>query len=51
MQSPEISAVFQQVKRERDKAVFFDKLDQAILEVEKNPPQREDFKQYQHSGF
>ncbi|WP_420589863.1 tRNA dihydrouridine synthase [Bacterioplanoides sp.] len=51
MQSLEISAVFQQVKRERDKAVFFEKLDQAILEVEKNPPQREDFKQYQHSGF
>jgi len=51
MQSLEISAVFQQVKRERDKAVFFEKLDQAILEVEKNPPRREDFKQYQHSGF
>ena len=51
MQSLEISAVFQQVKRERDKDVFFEKLDQAIIEVEKNPPQREDFKQYQHSGF
>ena len=51
LQSLEIRAVFEQVKRQRDVALFFAGLDQAIRDVKAAPPATGDFTAYEHKGF
>ena len=51
MQSMEIRAVFEQVKRQRDVPLFFSQLEQAVRDVAENPPTADAFAAYEHKGF
>ena len=51
LQSLEIRAVFEQVKRQRDVTLFFAGLEQAIRDVKAAPPAAGDFRAYEHKGF
>lgn len=52
LQSNEISWVFQQVKREKEKMAFFNAIDQAIEQLVTDPTRLATHRyQYEHSGF
>lgn len=51
MQSIEIRAVFERIKRQRETAAFFSELDQAVKDVAEQPPEEGAFAAYQHKGF
>jgi tRNA-dihydrouridine synthase C len=51
MQSIEVRAVFERIKRQRETAAFFQELEQAIVDVAAQPPEEGAFVAYQHKGF
>lgn len=51
LQSLEIRAVFEQVKRQRNLQDFFNSLTETSAHVAANPPDASDYKAYQHQGF
>ncbi len=51
LQSLEIRAVFEKVKRQRSLQDFFNSLAETSADVAANPPNASDYKAYQHQGF